>query len=128
MSIVFPTTPQEPITRDPRLLVLFAQPKMGKTTALGLLPNNLLIDLEDGSDHVKGLILKATSFAELVQIKDELIAQGISYDYITLDTTTALEEMSKDLAALLYKATPMGKDFGKKGSSDVTKLPNGAGL
>jgi len=136
MPIVFPTVPQEPITRDPKLLVMFAQPKQGKTTALGMLEGNLLIDLEDGSDHVRGLILKASNLADISEILKGLKDQGLSYAYITLDTTTVLEEIAKELAKKLYQDTPMGKKWGKinprtgkpnPGEDDITELPNGAG-
>ena len=126
-EIVLPTTPKEPITRDPSTLILYARPKIGKTSSLALLPNNLIIDLENGSDHVGGLTLKANSFTELKNVKDALIKakdSGTQYDYITIDTISALEEFSKELAAMLYKNTPMGKSW--KGT-DVTTLPNGAG-
>lgn len=126
-EIMLPTIAQEPITRDPKTLILYSRPKIGKTSALSLLPNNLIIDLEEGSDHVGGLIIKANNFTELRQVKDALIKNkdaGTQYDYITLDTTSALEECAKELAGILYKNTPMGKAW--KGL-DITDLPNGAG-
>lgn len=132
----FPKEPKEPLTVDPRTLIIFSKPKQGKTTALSLLENNLIVDLEDGSDHVGGLTVKANSFAELSNVLKELKAQNVTYPYITLDTTTALEEMSNTLAVKLYQNTAMGKSFGKinKGgklvndpNADVKKLANGAG-
>ncbi len=137
-TLVFPTKPKEPLTMDPRTMIIFSRPKQGKTSALALLPDNLLIDLEDGSDHVGGLTIKASTFGELTNVLTELKKQGVTYPYITLDTTTALEEMSNKLAIMLYQNTPMGKTFGKmkdKASgkmvddpnADVKKLPNGAG-
>ena len=126
-EIVLPTKPTKPITADPKTLIIYSRPKIGKTSALALLKNNLIIDLEEGSDHVGGLIMKANSFGELRGIKDALVkakSEGVQYDYITLDTTSALEELAKELAAGLYRGTPMGKSW--KGS-DITDLPNGAG-
>lgn len=132
----FPTKPKQPLTQDPRTMILFSKPKMGKTSAVSMLPNNLIVDLEEGSDHVGGLVVKANSFAELSNILSEMKKQKITYPYITLDTTTALEEMSNTLAVKLYQNTPMGKSFGKiqkdgklvdDPNADVKKLPNGAG-
>lgn len=132
----FPTKPKEPLTVDPRTMIIFSKPKQGKTTALSLLENNLLIDLEEGSDHVGGLTIKANNFAELTTIAVEMEKQKITYPYVTLDTTTSLEDMANTLAVKLYQNTPMGKSFGKmKGiagmiddpTADVKKLPNGAG-
>jgi hypothetical protein len=132
----FPKTPKEPLTIDPKTLILYARPKQGKTTALSLLKGNLLIDLEEGSDHVGGLTIKANTFAELSNILSELKKQGVTYPYITLDTTTALEDISGTLATKLYQNTSMGKTFGKiqkdgklidDPNADVKKLANGAG-
>jgi len=124
-TLVFPTTPKVPLTNDPKTLILYAKPKQGKTTVLSLLPNNLLIDLENGSDHVGGLTIKVGSFEELTNVITQLEKQGVTYPYITLDTTTALEEIASKLATILYKKTPMGKNFDPDG--DVKKLANGAG-
>lgn len=131
----FPKTPKIPLTADPRLMIIFSKPKQGKTTSLSLLPNNLILDLEEGSDHVGGLTMKANSFKELVEIKNAMIEQEIVYDYITIDTTTALEDYACDLAKIMYQNTPMGKDWGKpdkngkikSGQDHILKLPNGAG-
>lgn len=132
----FPKEPKKPLTVDPRTLIIFSKPKQGKTTALSLLEGNLIVDLEDGSDHVGGLTIKANNFAELSNVLKELKAQNVTYPYITLDTTTALEEMSNVLAVKLYQKTTMGKSFGKINvngklvddpNADVKKLPNGAG-
>lgn len=135
--LVFPTKVKVPLTQDPRTLIVYSKPKQGKTSALALLKDNLLIDLEDGSDHVGGLTIKAKNFEELTRVMIELKKQNITYPYITLDTTTALEEMAGKLAIILYRKTAMGKNFGKiKGSSgnliddpdaNIVKLPNGGG-
>lgn len=132
----FPTKPKEPLTADPRLLIIYSKPKQGKTTAFSLLPNNLIIDMEEGSDHVGGLIIKANTFNELRNVIAEMRKQKIQYDYITLDTTTVLEEFSAEFGKELYQATPMGANWGKidpktkkvkAGQDNILKLPNGAG-
>lgn len=123
-EIILPTTPKEPLTQDPQFLIIFSKPKNGKTTAGALLKDNLLIDLEEGSDHVGGLTVKANNFEELVKVKSAIVASGHTYDYITLDTATSLEDMSKEFAMQLYKATPQGKSCNL---DDIIKLPQGAG-
>lgn len=126
-----PKKPTNALTRNPKFAVFFSKPKAGKTTAFSLLPNNLIIDLEDGSDFVEGLKIKANSVQQLSEIKKALIEErdkGFMYDYITIDTATALEDMVNSLAITLYKNTPMGKTYGNKaGEDDIKKLPNGAG-
>jgi len=126
-----PIKPKTPARKNPSFMILFSKPKAGKTTALSLLEDNLIIDLENGSDFVGGLTVKADSTSDLVEIKKSLIEmkdKGKQYKYITLDTATALEDMVGDLAIKIYKETPMGAKYGTKpGEDNIKKLPNGAG-
>lgn len=135
-EIKFPTEPKEPLTVDPKLAIFFSKPKVGKTKALSMLKNNLILDLEEGSDHVGGMVVKANSFKELVNVKAEMVRQGIVYDYLTIDTTTALEDYACELAKTLYQETAMGATWGlpdiktgkiKKGQTHILQLPNGGG-
>jgi hypothetical protein len=129
--IELPKVCSKPVTKNPQFMIIFSKPKSGKTTSFSLLENNLIIDLENGSDFVGGMTLKASSTAELSEIKNALLKakeEGFMYDYITIDTATALEDMVNDLAIKLYQNTPMGVNFGKKpGENDIKKLPQGAG-
>lgn len=109
---------------DPKRIVIYSKPKTGKTTLAACLPNNLIIDLEDGSDFVDALKVKVNSLEELIDIGKQIKAAGNPYKYVTVDTVTVLEDMVKPQALKLYKQTPMGASF--KGD-DVLKLPNGAG-
>jgi len=88
------------------------------------LENNLLIDLENGSDYVDALKVKASSLAELREIGAKIKAAGYPYKYVTIDTVTILEDMVKPLALKNYQNTPIGKNFKE---DDVLKLPQGAG-
>jgi hypothetical protein len=105
-------------------MVLFGKPKCGKTVIASALENNLLIDLEDGSDFVEAMKIKVSSVKDLKEVKKAIIANHYPYDYITLDTATQLEEMILPLAKSKYKNTPMGKSFSEH---DVRLLPNGVG-
>jgi len=132
--IELPTTPIEAIQKDPRFIILFGKPKCGKTTIASLLPNNLLIDLEDGSDFVSGMKVKATTVESLRDIIIALQKSEHQYDFITLDTATILEDVILPLANQLYRATPMGKSWEidkKTGlpnpNADVKTLPQGGG-
>lgn len=126
MDIVLPKTKIEAETQDPKYLILYGAPKIGKTTLLAELPNNLIIDLEKGSTYISALKIQVSNVSELSQLCKAIIEAGKPYDYITLDTITALEEMAKPLAAQLYKATPMGKNF-TGGGEDILNLAQGAG-
>lgn len=135
MEIIFPKEPKEPIETDPKFLIMFSHPGQGKTTALSLLPNNLILDLQHGADTVGGLVLDASSYEKLLDIKQAFINQDIKYDFISIDTATELEEYSEVLAAKLYQDTPMGKYWGRPDDhgkipieeNNIKKLPQGGG-
>lgn len=138
MSIELPKTKIKAESVDPKTMVLFSQPKMGKTTVLSELPNSLLIDLENGSGFVDAVKYNVTAEAKkektlpiiklkqlINAIKESNEAAGeYTYKYLIIDTVTALEDIVLPLANKLYKATPMGRNWT---GNDVTTLPNGAG-
>jgi len=104
--------------------------KSGKTTITSQLEDCLLIDLENGSDFLDVMAVKADNIKELYEIKTELenkITENNGkkpYKYLAIDTATKLEEMALPLAKKKYRDLPQGKNFD---GDDVTKLPNGAG-
>lgn len=122
--IVLPQQKVLPSEINPRFLIIFSKPKAGKTSLLAGLPKCLIIDLEDGTDYYEAYRVKAKTLDDLAEIREALKANPNMYDYIAIDTGTALEEVVMPLAVALYKATPMGKNY--KGS-DVRELANGAG-
>lgn len=105
-------------------LVIYSKPKTGKTTALAMLENNLILDLEDGTDFVDSLSVKIRNLADLQAVGEEVKAAGKPYKYGTVDTVTILEELVKPLALANYKKTAMGASFRE---NDILKLPQGAG-
>ena len=109
---------------NPKRLVVYSKPKTGKTTAFAGLEDNLIIDLEDGTDYVEALKVKANSLADLRVIGEAIKAAGKPYKYVTVDTVTALEEMVGELAVKLYKQTAMGAKYT---GTNILTLPNGAG-
>lgn len=133
-----PKKKSEAERRDPKTVVIFGQPKTGKTTALAELEGCLLIDLEGGSDFVSALKIdvlkesKDNGVAPIAILQDIIKSikkaneenGGYVYKYIAIDTVTALEEMVLPIAASMYRATPMGRNWV---GTDVTTLPNGAG-
>ena len=61
MSIVLPTKKVKVERNNPKRLIIYSKPKTGKTTAFAGLENNLLIDLENGSNYVDALKIKVNS-------------------------------------------------------------------
>ena len=72
--------------KNPRNLIIFSKPKIGKTSALAQLPDSLIIDLENGSDYVDGRILKANSIEDIRAIGKAIEEAGKPYKYIIIDT------------------------------------------
>ena len=124
MSIIRPTKKVKVERVNPKRLIIYSKPKTGKTTAFAGLKNNLILDLENGSGYVEALKVKIDNLQDLLDTGKAIKDAGKPYDYVTVDTVTALESMVMPLAVKLYKKTPMGKNFD---GTDVTTLPNGAG-
>lgn len=130
MEIKLPTSKVAATSKSPKNLVIFSKPKAGKTTVLSQLDNCLILDLESGSDYVDALKVKATSLDEIKAIGKAVKDAGNPYDYVAIDTITALEDMCIPYAEELYTRTPMGKGWpteGKAKYGSILNLPNGAG-
>lgn len=138
-----PTERSEVLRRDPRVFILYGPPKVGKTTLISTLPNNLILDLEGGTEYVDALSINIIGWSPpakeklevanarreeglfyIAEAGQDILANGKPYDFLTIDTITELEEMVMPLAASMYKATPMGANWP---GSDVRELPRGAG-
>lgn len=126
--IVLPKEKIKAKVENPRFTIFFGKPKAGKTTALAALDNNLIIDLEGGSEYMDALSVQCRNIEQLGEIasaiRSEITNSGkYPYKYITIDSGTALEDIVKPYALKLYQLTPMGKKY----EDDILKLPNGAG-
>jgi hypothetical protein len=139
-KIVLPTSKVSALHKSPKNLIIFSKPKVGKTSLFAQLDNCLILDLENGTDYVDALKIKASSVEEIKEIGEEIKAAGNPYKYIAVDTITALEEMCVPYAEKLYSKTSMGKnwfkrtedgklaaDAGKAIYGTILNMPNGAG-
>lgn len=127
--LVLPKEKNKPKVNNPRFLILYGKPKSGKTTLVSQLDNNLIIDLEGGSEFLEALSIQARSIEDLgnisKSISEEIATTGKKpYKYITIDNATRLEEICLGYAATLYKQSPMGSKYT---GTDVRTLPNGGG-
>jgi len=134
-----PNTVEKPQSMNPRRMVIFAHTKVGKTEALSKLKNALLLDLEEGSEFVEAMKIDIVDILRKNDTNPMAIFQSIGdqlldyykknskwqYDYLILDTTSALEGFARKYATILYKQTPIGKGF--PGTDVVAELPNGGG-
>lgn len=127
--IVLPKEKVKAKVENPRFLIIFGKPKAGKTTLASKLDNNLIVDLEGGSEFLEALAVQARSVKDLGDIanaiREEIKSTGKKpYKYITLDNASRLEEICLSYAATLYRQTPIGKNYQ---GNDVRTLPNGSG-
>jgi|TARA_R110000744_G_scaffold46917_3_gene103578 hypothetical protein len=123
-----PTKKTPALRKAPKNLVIYGAPKIGKTSALADLDNCLIIDLEDGSDMLEALKVKAHNLTELSAIGKAIHAEGKPYKYVAIDTISKLEEWCEEEAKQIYMMTPMGKTFEQKNpGASVLSLPNGGG-
>jgi Cdc6-like AAA superfamily ATPase len=124
-----PSTKSPPLTKDPRILILYGAPKVGKTTELAKLPDCLIVDCEDGTDYVEALRIKCRTLEEVEAVATELRKRvkesgKPAYKYVALDTVSTLEDWCEVRATQNYKNSTIGKNF--TGDSVLT-LPQGGG-
>lgn len=125
MAIELPKTKKPAEKQDPKNLLIFSKPKQGKSSALAELPGALCIDLEDGGyDYIDAVKIKANSVSDIKEICKAIKEADYPYQFIVLDTITALEEMVKPLALKLYTDTVAGSKFTGK---NILDAPMGAG-
>lgn len=125
MSVIqLPTQPVSVETKEPRIMVLYGSPKVGKTGALARIPNNLIIDLEEGTAQVEALKINVSNFNDLGEVGKAIIQANRPYDFVTIDTVSELELWCEQLATQMYKATPQGANFS---GNTVLELSHGAG-
>lgn len=132
MTIKLPTVPRTKAKRtNPRFLLIYSAPKVGKTEAAGQLENNLVLDLENGSDFAeKGMYIKAKSWEDVEEIGKEILAAGKPYKYLTIDTATELESWCDGLGKRMYLNAPMAAQKYKNNPellASITVLPGEKG-
>jgi|WetSurMetagenome_2_1015567.scaffolds.fasta_scaffold00080_62 hypothetical protein len=127
--LILPTEPIKAKIQNPRFLILFGLPKTGKTTLAAKLDNNLIIDLEGGSQFMDAVAVQARTAEHLKEIANAIYLKNKEaghnvYKRITIDNSTALEEICMDYAIELYRRTPQGKNY--KGT-DIRTMEHGGG-
>jgi len=149
MSGVLPTKIVKATRINPKILVLYGMPKVGKTGVVAKLKNCLIEDTEGGAEMYDCMRLPVTSIdgdvvrneqGEITSIGfnkvfDQILQYGIDlqkagkkvefpYKFIVIDTLDKLEDYCELAATIKYKNSTIGKTF--EGSS-VLDLPQGAG-
>ena len=107
---------RKPVSVNPKTLLLYGAPKVGKTTMLSQLQDCLVIDTEQGSHMLEGYFQDVNSKEELISFYKEA-SSGHEYKYFALDTIDKLVEWtSKDVCRECsvedIADLPYGKGYG----------------
>ena len=73
------------ISQNPKSLLLYGVPKVGKTTALSQLDDCLIIDTEGGANMIEGYVESVNNREELIKVLKEA-QDGHEYKYVAIDT------------------------------------------
>lgn len=142
MPITLPKQKSAPTRLSPATILLYGAPKVGKTKSLTELEDNLILDLEKGTEMHTSMALSASTYGEFNEILIALATEWEKekkplYKYLTVDTIDIMEDFSIHKAADLFRHTPMGKTWFADNYSApgvlkphgelITMLPKGAG-
>jgi len=108
-------TERTPASRkSPRLLTLFGQSKVGKTTTLATLDNCLIIDTEQGTDMVDAMKVQANTLQEVMSTLKALKAKEDKYDYVAIDTIDNIVHWMEEFVCKSEGVKTIGDlEFGK---------------
>ena len=108
-------TERTPASRkSPRLLTLFGQSKVGKTTTLATLDNCLIIDTEQGTDMVNAMKVQANTLQEVMSTLKALKAKEDKYDYVAIDTIDNIVHWMEEFVCKSEGVKTIGDlEFGK---------------
>lgn len=122
-------------THNMNSCILYGLPKCGKTTALSLLENCLIIDTENGSDKISGIIKKVPDdrgpvgrMVWLDKFADELIKAGKPYDYVAIDTFSEINDWAEWSGTYRYMNSILGSSFNRELGADGKPIKKGTML
>jgi len=73
------------VSQNPKVMLLYGAPKVGKTTALSQLEDCLIIDTEGGANMIEGYVETVNSRQDLIKLLKEA-KEGHEFKYVALDT------------------------------------------
>lgn len=117
-------------SQNPKLLLIYGQPKIGKTPSLLKLENSFLLDLEKRAHFFDGNYEEIEDLQHLDSTIQIIIKAGKPYKYGVIDTTTKLNEWTDEYAKSMYLNSPICAKQYKQNPAllqTMFQLPEGAG-
>lgn len=116
----------EPEEINPKFLLLYGPPKVGKTEIIKSLPDTyLLLSIDPhGSAYFRGTKQKIANLEELNEAMDLIREAGCPYKHVIIDTITKFSEWMETYATQMYKNSSVGRRYT---GDNVLELPKGAG-
>ena len=104
------------VSQNPKTMLLYGAPKVGKTTALSQLKDCLIIDTEGGANMIEGYIESVSNRAELIELLKQA-KEGHEYKYVAIDTidkvaTWAEKAVCEEENVSSVQDLAFGKGFG----------------
>lgn len=104
------------VSQNPKTMLLYGAPKVGKTTALSQLEDCLIIDTENGANMVDGYIETVSNREELISLLQEA-KEGHEYKYAAIDTIDKIADWAEKAICEQENVTAIadlafGKGFG----------------
>ena len=104
------------VSQNPKVLLLYGAPKVGKTTALSQLDDCLIIDTEDGANMIEGYVQAVNNREELIALLQKA-QEGHDYKYVAIDTidkiaTWAEQSVCQEENVSAVQDLAFGKGFG----------------
>ena len=104
------------VSKNPKSLLLYGAPKVGKTTALSQLDDCLIIDTEDGANMIEGYVQAVNNREELIALLQKA-QEGHDYKYVAIDTidkiaTWAEQSVCQEENVSAVQDLAFGKGFG----------------
>lgn len=121
---------KEPLSVNPREMIIFSYPKIGKTELMTHLPGDyLILDFDDGMAYYSGSYIKIPDYKTFSEVCKEFNQEKPHFKFIVIDTVTMLNDsIANSIAIRNYNKDPMNaKNQIKDEKFDITNLAYGAG-
>ncbi len=120
-KINLPTKPRPAVIKTPKRMILFSKPKVGKTLITSKLPKCLILDFEDGTLAIDAMSIQIKKYSDIDDVCHAIKEADYPYQFIAVDTASALEELCILEAENRWANTIEGANWFKRDADDPTK-------